>query len=302
MKNILVVSDNADLVTHFRGLVSRREISYAAGFDFTYSAKNKNPFLLEKMGLQSIDLADDDVCSYVIKKYDFVLSIHCKQIFPARLVSEVVCINFHPGYNPYNRGWYPQVFSILWKMPIGVTIHLMDEHVDHGPIISREEVKIYPWDTSLDVYDRVIEKEKELMDSSLESIVNNGYSLLSPDSSGNYNSIGDFQRLCRLDLEAEGTLQEHLDRLRALSHGDYRNAYFEYDGRMTYVALQLSRVGDDSRSCFDRERLVDGVLDLTQIGSLGSCLETLGWRKDSWKRPYFSARDHSMVVQLRVFS
>ena len=58
-----------------------------------------------------LDVLDDEW----MRHYKVGISAHCKQIFPAKLVENVRCYNIHPGYNPYNRGWFPQVFSIINK-------------------------------------------------------------------------------------------------------------------------------------------------------------------------------------------
>ena len=86
---------------------------------------------------------------YLISEYKLIISAHCKKIFPKKLVESTRCINIHPGYNPYNRGWFPQVFSILNKLPLGATIHEMDEGLDSGDIISQEKVSINSSDDSL---------------------------------------------------------------------------------------------------------------------------------------------------------
>ena len=39
------------------------------------------------------------------------------------------CINLHPAFLPYNRGNYPNVWSIVDKTPAGVTLHYIDEDV-----------------------------------------------------------------------------------------------------------------------------------------------------------------------------
>ena len=240
MIRVLVVSDNLKLVLHLQAQVCGNTIKDIAHFEFCYSAANKNPEMLIKQGMGAIDLSSDEVCERVISHYDLVLSIHCKQIFPGTLVKAVACINFHPGFNPYNRGWYPQVFSILNQQPIGATIHLMDEMVDHGRVIAQERIEILPTDTSLSVYNRVIELEKKLISENLEVILLGRYEACVPSSDGNYNSIQDFQRVCRLDMSSMGTLREHINLLRALSHGDFKNAYFVEGERKIYVSVNLS--------------------------------------------------------------
>lgn len=177
---------------------------------------------------------------WILRQYCTVISIHCKQIFPTELVKGAICINVHPGLNPFNRGWYPQVFSIINGLPAGVTIHEMDEYLDHGPIIAQEPVEIHAWDTSSSVYRRLLRLEKKLFLDNFESLINQDYKTELPFSEGNINTRSDFEALLQLNLDAVGTLEKFLNLLRALSHDGYRNAYF-YDntGRKIYVELKL---------------------------------------------------------------
>ncbi len=151
----------------------------------------------------------------------------------------MTCINFHSGLNPYSRDWYPQVFSIINGKPIGATIHLMDEQVDHGAIIVQQEIEIYSYDTSMDVYRRVVDLEKSLITKHLKSIVQKHYAAVPSVSDGNYNSINDFISLCHLDLGACGTLKEHIDLLRALTHGNFKNAFYLDGNKKVHVRIDL---------------------------------------------------------------
>jgi methionyl-tRNA formyltransferase len=240
MKKILVISDNEHLVRHLKVVQNLKEVAEAANFDYRFSIKNKNPGSLIALGMEPIDLKSENACKEVIERYQLVISLHCKQIFPSNLVNQVTCINFHPGYNPHNRGWYPQVFSIINKKPIGVTIHVMDEMIDHGKIITQKKLDISSEETSFDVYNRVIELEKKMISENIISIINGTYELFETFEEGNYNSINDFKMLCHLDLDHVGTLREHIDKLRALSHGDFSNAFYVEGGKSIYVKLVLS--------------------------------------------------------------
>ncbi|MCG9553880.1 dTDP-4-amino-4,6-dideoxyglucose formyltransferase [Vibrio sp. Isolate32] len=209
-------------------------------FSFSYSVINKNPDKLIELGMTSIDIKDLRVVSYILDSYDLVISAHCKQIFPKGLVENIRCINVHPGLNPHNRGWFPQVFSIINKKPIGCTIHLMNSEVDDGDILFQSEIKIEEDETSLCVYNRVINEEKKLLKEKFKNILDKNYVANPPCIKGNYNSILDFRNLTELDLESRGTLRQHLDLLRALSHGDFKNGYFlNCDGKKVYVTLNL---------------------------------------------------------------
>lgn len=243
--SVLVVSDNEELIKYISELVREKEFDSFSDIEIMYSAVNKNPGRLVKMGLNQIDVKAQ--AASLIEKYDLIISAHCKQIFPPELVHSVRCVNVHPGFNPFNRGWYPQIFSIINKKPIGATIHVMDDQIDNGEVILQEEVDLYESDTSKDVYERVLETEKKLLEKNLENIIKGDYKSREIASSGNYNSPADFQNLCNLNLSSVGTLREHIDLLRALSHGDHNNAYFyNENGAKVYVRMILECDSDRS--------------------------------------------------------
>lgn len=175
-------------------------------------------------------------------RYDLFLSLHCKQLFPLELVRNHRCINVHPGFNPYNRGWYPQVFGILNQYPVGVTIHEIDEQLDHGPIILQRQVPVYDWDTSLDVYTRIQQLEVELLREYLPVLLSGDYQTVRPDSEGNVNLEKDFKKLCRIDPEQTVSWKEAIDFLRAMTFQGYRNAYFyDKEGNKVFVEIRLEK-------------------------------------------------------------
>jgi len=202
--------------------------------------KNKWKYSIQES--TNLDLKDVNIINKIVNTYNLVISAHCKKIFPSNLVNNIRCINLHPGLNPYNRGWFPQVFSIINHLPIGATIHEIDNELDHGPIIIQEEVSVFPEDTSLDVYNKVIQKEIELFELNLESIILNTYKPSQPQIEGNLNLKKDFNKLCELDLNHQGTLKEHIDLLRALTHGDLDNAYFYNNNKKIFVKIKLSKI------------------------------------------------------------
>lgn len=238
---VLVVTDNSYLLSRFKKLVEEQYQNI--NFDFMRSPDKDDKSLMKVDTLPMIDLKKD--WQMVAKKYDLVISIHCKQLFPSPMTKAVKCINVHPGFNPYNCGWYPQVFSIINGLPWGVTIHEIDEELDHGKIIVQEQMQLYSWDTSLSAYNRVQEKEVELLEKVLSEIISGSFSAKPMEGEGNINLKRDFKNLCKLDLDEKLTMKEAIDRLRALSHGGYNNAFF-YDkcGNKVYVRLELEKARD----------------------------------------------------------
>ncbi|SEK39632.1 dTDP-4-amino-4,6-dideoxyglucose formyltransferase [Halomonas daqiaonensis] len=176
-------------------------------------------------------------------EFDIGFSCHCKQIFPKSLVEIIPCFNFHPGLNPYNRGWFPQVFSIINGMPVGATLHKMDSKIDHGPVIAQRAISINSWDTSKSVYERVLDAEFELFDIWIERLLTGDFEEIELNDEGNYNSISDFNDLCEIDLDRKVSLREAIDFFRAMSFEGYDNAYFyDEDGRKVFVSLSLKVV------------------------------------------------------------
>lgn len=187
------------------------------------------------------DLAELDVkreWEHIAADYDLLISAHCKQLFPPELVHAVRCVNLHPGFNPFNRGWYPQVFSIINKLPIGATIHEIDEELDHGQIIAQKRVDLLPSDTSETLYERVIAAELDLFATNFDSIITGTYVTTKPVAEGNVNLRSDYVKLCTIDMERVGTFREFYDLLRALTHRPHWNAFFEENGRRIYLRIE----------------------------------------------------------------
>lgn len=241
-KKILVVTDNGLLYKQIKEILISEFPDLVPLFDFKRSKMSAKKMLytdgIEQ--LEEIDVKKDYLA--VIQKYSTVISLHCKQIFPGQLVNAIPCINIHPGYNPYNRGWYPQVFAIIGKTKLGATIHMMDEKVDHGAIIDRQEVEIKSHYTSKEAYEAVLKAELDLFRKNIRNIVTGNFGTFEPEIEGDYHSIDDYRKLCELNLNESTTLGNAIDKLRALSHGEYKNAYFyDKEGNKIFIKIELSK-------------------------------------------------------------
>lgn len=220
MKKILVLTDNTFLYNKFLSIID--ELLFKEEFVFAHSPGNI--LFLNEKNIIEIDL--NKQLKEVISEYRLFFSIHSKQFFPRELVQNTTCINIHPGYNPHNRGWYPQVFSIINDEIIGATIHVMDARLDHGQIIDRKKVVKYLWDTSESVYNRVLDAEIDLLKKNIRNIIEGNFKSFNPEFEGKLYQRRDFNSLCKIDLNEKGTFLEFYNRLRALTHGNYKNAYF----------------------------------------------------------------------------
>lgn len=238
---VCIITDNTYIFEGFSEILERKRPE-GHSFDFYFTSWNKA--FCEKFGedgkMKPIRLKDCDESFFSL--YDIFISLHCKQLFPEEMVNNHLCINVHPGYNPYNRGWFPQVFSIMNKLPVGVTIHKMDSELDHGDILWQEKLTLKSDDTSKDIYNRILETEIRLLDEHLEELLLGDYEALPMSSQGNINTKKDFDDLCEIDMKKEATYGEVIDFLRAMTFAPYNNAYFyDEDGKKVYVGVTLKK-------------------------------------------------------------
>lgn len=238
--NILIACDNEGLLPVIKNIIAGKKFTTHA---FTYASTIRS--LSAKHRIKYIDIKKD-YRRKVIGHYELVLSMHCRQLFPAGLVNSVRCVNIHPGYIPFNRGWYPQVFSIINKKPVGATIHEMDEKIDRGRIIAQEKVSIKCWDNSAVVYDKIIDAEISLLNKYIKRIIDHKYKT-TKKGKGNLNTSSDFRQLCHLDMNKQMKLGDAIDLLRALTHPPYSNAFFidKASGHKIYVGVHLKPADDE---------------------------------------------------------
>lgn len=229
-KKVIVISDNLELT---RFLIKNfKKIDYK----LFHSKKNKE---LSKIGSKFINLKKKKDQYKIIRNFNLLISVHCHTIIPDLIIKNKLCVNFHPGYNPYNRGMFPQIFSILNNKPCGATIHLMTTRIDVGPIIKRRKIDINEKDTSYDLYKKIIEIQKDLIKKNFVNIINNKFKLKKIRVSGSYNSKKDFLKLCKLNLNKIDTFGNHIKILKSLSHKGYKNAYYVKNKKKIFLEIKF---------------------------------------------------------------
>ncbi len=238
MKSVFIITDNPWWLEKIYKLFSKLDYDYSC-----YCSPKGASLFSKEIAKGDIEVIDLKVQSdELISKFDIGFSIHCKQLFPKKLVDGVRCVNIHPGLNPYNRGWFPQVFSIINKKPVGATIHIMDEQIDHGDILLQCEVEINDWDTSKTLYDRVVQAEYKLLENNISEIIDGRVKAHKLEDKGNYNSISDYINIKEIDMDKKVTMREAIDFLRALTHPPYKNAFFfTASGEKIFVSIELEK-------------------------------------------------------------
>jgi methionyl-tRNA formyltransferase len=166
--------------------------------------------------------------------FDYILKPRFLDMFPMGV------INLHPAYLPYNRGAYPNVWSIIERTPAGVTMHYMDQRIDAGDIIARRPLPVEPTDTGETLYRK---SEKACVDLFKEiwPILRSGAAPRIPQSTeeGRYHRARDVENVDYIDLDRAYTARDLIDIIRARTFPPYPGAYFIHGGRRVYLRLQL---------------------------------------------------------------
>lgn len=234
--NITVVSDNREIAEFVCNTLKEHGSNE---IKLRFSGKPKSKSDLSEIGATHIDFQNKLDLLDLIEGSDLLISAHCKRIFPRLLVDSIRCVNIHPGYNPINKGWFPQVFSIINQQTAGATLHIMNSEIDAGPVIAQEKVLIEFHENSFDVYRKVIALEKELFRNNLSKILDFNFAGAEPEE-GNYNSLSDFKTLCNLDLNSMNTLEYHLRLLKSLTFTGFQNGYVWSNGKKYFIEVKIT--------------------------------------------------------------
>jgi phosphoribosylglycinamide formyltransferase-1 len=112
------------------------------------------------------ELLRRDIDVVVSAGYMKVLSSTFFEAFAGRF------LNVHPALLPSFPGAHAVADALEWGAKVtGVTVHLVDEQVDHGPIVSQEAVEIAVGDDWDSLEARIHEVEHRLLPAAVRALV-----------------------------------------------------------------------------------------------------------------------------------
>ena len=102
-------------------------------------------------------LKDNNVELVALAGFTRLLSPVFIRAFPQRI------LNIHPALLPAFPGLHAQHQALARGVRIaGATVHLVDEHMDHGPIVMQAAVPVYPDDTQDSLSARILIQEHRI--------------------------------------------------------------------------------------------------------------------------------------------
>ena len=106
----------------------------------------------------------------LLKKYAINFGvISGARILHKNIISSVSygILNFHPGILPIIRGLDSILWSIYKDQPIGVTAHLINEHIDSGMLVQKKIISIDKNDDLQSLYEKNYQLQLDLIPISL---------------------------------------------------------------------------------------------------------------------------------------
>lgn len=86
--------------------------------------------------------------------------------FPDRI------LNLHPALLPAFPGMHAVEDALAWGVKVtGVTVHLVDEEVDHGPIVAQEPVRVREGDDVGSLRERIHETEHRIFPRAVRALI-----------------------------------------------------------------------------------------------------------------------------------
>lgn len=150
---------------------------------------------------------------------DFALSAHFSEILSEDFftIPRHGVANLHSAYLPYNRGHWPEVWSIVRGTPAGITLHFIGAGLDTGDIIEQVEVDVLPEDTCATLARRVEVAGLQLVLRRWEDLMH-GRAAAKPQSHRlPINLHKHVEALAEIQLDRTYTGKQLLDVLRALT-------------------------------------------------------------------------------------
>lgn len=149
------------------------------------------------------------------------------------------CINVHPALLPYNRGAYPNVWSIIDGTPAGATIHYMNEEIDTGDILTQQAVDIEPTDTGESLYAKLEEMSFRLFRESWPLIRSGRAPRTTQPEGGAYHGVRDIDAVDEISLDRDYPARQLIDLIRARTFSGHQGAHFVHEGRKVFLRLEL---------------------------------------------------------------
>jgi len=154
--------------------------------------------------------------------FDLIISFGYRHILSKKFISSCgsKIVNLHASYLPYNRGAHPNFWAFFDNTPSGVTIHLIDEGIDTGPILYQKMISFSQDVTFNDTYHSLIAEMENLFIENLDNILSNKFEPKNQRGKGTYHTVQDLPKEFR---GWDTKINEEIERLSCILGNEIEN-------------------------------------------------------------------------------
>jgi len=182
----------------------------------------------------------------ILDETDLAVSALFGHVIPSKVVKffGTNIINLHPSLLPVGRGADPIAWAIIENNRQGVSIHVLEEKLDSGPIISQSEIATTFGMTAGEIYDLAMDELarhfQEFIDMWPAQIKSDPQ-----EGKSSYHQASELQALRAKVSEGDSDLERSLRTIQALTFADGRAARLRLsNGELWEVSLTMSRIED----------------------------------------------------------
>ena len=156
---------------------------------------------------------NQNISSKDFEESDLIISFGYRYILDNKFISQCRCpiVNLHISYLPFNRGAHPNFWSFYDDTPSGVSIHLIDEGIDTGPILFQKKINFVNEKTFVETHKLLLIEIENLFVKNIELIIQKNWNEKKQVGKGSFHLSKDLPK----DFSGwESVIEEEIKRLK----------------------------------------------------------------------------------------
>jgi methionyl-tRNA formyltransferase len=151
-------------------------------------------------------------------------------------------VNTHPSLLPHNRGKHYNFWSIVERVPFGVSLHMVEQGVDSGDIVAQTELPCGWEDTGGTLFYKARDAMLKLVQDTYPKLRGLDFKLRPQDlAAGTLHHSSELEGASSIELDKTYTARELLNLFRARTFPGYPACTFS-DGDASYeVRVEIKR-------------------------------------------------------------
>jgi len=225
----------------------RADVSVIIGFENNFqlkvlSEKFQVTYLISEPG----EAAEIELCDKLrMMEIDIGYLLWWPRILSPKLLKSTKFgfLNLYPSLLPNGRGKNPNFWAIASGEQFGVTIHWVDEKIDHGPIVAQRAIEVSWVDTGKTLYEKSLRELFSLFTETYCSVSKFEFPKVPNRSiaqNGSYHNELDMFNASQIVLDQSYTARELLNLLRARTFEGKPGCTFFENGKQYSIQIAIN--------------------------------------------------------------